>query len=133
MSNKVLKRLKKFFDKENLNVLLELTRANIKVTDHQSIFGVLWSLLGPLALLFVMFLIFRDRFGHDQPAYLLYLLIGIVCVNFFVTTTMYLVRILAVNREFLLNAMVMRESFVLSHLFVFSYNRVVTKILTKRL
>lgn len=124
-----LKKLKtrslQLFTKFNWNLLAELVRAEFKVTDHNSILGVFWSFLGPLAMLLVMYFIFRARFGQGVHAYPLYLLLGIVCVNFFVTVTTYMIKIFFVNREILLNSTLPRESIILSHLSIHSYKFII--------
>lgn len=114
-------RAKRLMTKSNRNVLCELTRAYFKITDHNSILGVFWSFIGPIALLAVMYLIFKSYFGKGIHAYPLYLLIGVISVNFFVTATTYIVRIFYINRDFTLNAMICRETIILSNVAIFSY------------
>jgi ABC-type polysaccharide/polyol phosphate export permease len=111
----------RLFTAYNRNLLVELIRANFKVRDHNSILGVSWSLLGPAAMLMVMYFVFRTRFGQGIRAYPLYLLVGIVFINFFITVTTYLTRIIFANREVVLNSTIPRESLILSNGFIHLY------------
>lgn len=106
--------------KEKLNLIRELVRADFKITDRTTILGIVWSLVGPIAMLLVMYFVFCGIFKQNIKAYPLYLLIGIACVNFFLTTTTYLLKIFSVNREMVLNSMVPSEVLVLSKVLVLS-------------
>lgn len=114
-------RLKKIFKRSNWNLLVELIRADFKVNDHNSVLGALWSLIGPVALLAIMYIVFKERFGCEVKAYPLYLLIGIVCINFFITLTTYLLKFVALNREYLLNSTVFPEILIMARLFSHAY------------
>jgi lipopolysaccharide transport system permease protein len=118
-------RIARLFSKANRNLLKELVRAQIKLTDHNSVLGFLWSLINPVAMLLVMYFIFRERFGRGITAYPLYLLIGISSVNFFVTATTYAIRIFSVNRDVILNSNAPRELIVASHLFMLTYKFII--------
>ncbi|MCM8781788.1 MAG: hypothetical protein NC828_01890, partial [Candidatus Omnitrophica bacterium] len=71
--DKLKNKTARLFTKANWDILTELIRANLKVRDYNSILGVLWSLLGPLVTLVVLYFIFRTRFGQGIKAYPLYL------------------------------------------------------------
>ena len=113
------------FTKSNWNILVELTRANFKVSDYNSILGVFWSLLGPIVMLLVMYLLFRTFGEQEIKAYPLYLLLGIISVDFFVTTTTYTVKVLSVNRDIVLNSTVPRESLILSNVLTHVYKLII--------
>lgn len=124
-----LKRLKlkinRLFTRPNWYLLVELTRANFKAGDHNSFLGIFWSFLGPVALLVVMYSVFRIRFGDGVKAYPLYLLIGIVFISFFITTTTYTIKIFFINRDAILNSTVPREILILSNFFIHVYKFVI--------
>jgi ABC-2 type transport system permease protein len=109
----------------NWNAFVELVRAHFKVTDHNSILGVLWSLLGPVATLVALYFIFRQAFGDDAHAYPLYLLIGIVLVGFFITATRYMLTSFLYARSLVLNSTVPRETIILSQIVVHGYKLVI--------
>lgn len=125
---KVKTRFAKLFTKSNWNLICELTRANFKVTDHNSILGFFWSLINPILLLLVLYFLFKARFGQGIRAYPLYLLVGIASVNFFVIATTYMIKIFFIQRDFALNAMVPRESFIVSNLSIHAYKFVIELI-----
>lgn len=122
---KLKRRSRQLFTKSNWSVLVELTRAVFHVTDYNSVLGILCSFLGPLTMLLVMYFIFRTRFGQGVLAYPLYILLGVVCVNFFVTTVTYMLRIFIFNREIVLNSTLPRETIILSYLFIHSYKFII--------
>jgi len=103
------------FSRYHWDVLRELIRVNFKLMEDNLILGSLWSLIGPIGMLAVLYFIFRSRFGVDINAYPLYLLTGIVLINFFVTVTTSLLRVFFSNRELALNSAVPREILVLAN------------------
>lgn len=122
---KLKARADRLFAKPNWNLLVELVRANFKVRDHNSILGVFWSLLGPAALLVIMYLVFRMRFGQGVKTYPLYLLIGIVFISFFITATTYIIKIFLTNRDVVLNSTVPREILIVSDLLIHAYKFII--------
>lgn len=74
------------FTKENKALLLELVRTDFKLRYQDSILGFAWSLLKPLLMFAILYLVFGKimRVGTAIPHYPVYLLLGIVMWNFFV-------------------------------------------------
>lgn len=68
----------------------ELALTGFKLKYHGSMFGYLWSLMKPLLLFIVLYLVFNNVFklGRAIPNYPIYLLIGITMWGFFMETTM---------------------------------------------
>jgi lipopolysaccharide transport system permease protein len=118
-------RAKRLFTKTNGNLLTELVRAELNLTDQNSILGFLWSYINPALMLLVMYFIFKMRFGQKIHAYPLYLLIGIACANFFIATTAYATKAFSINRDFVLNTTVPREMVILSRLSIHAYKFVI--------
>lgn len=116
----MIKRLKLLFSKNNWNLLKELIVSDFKTSDYNSFLGVSWSLIGPGALLLVMYMIFKDRLATGIAFYPLYLLVGIVCFNFFATTIQLLIPLIRINRELLLNSTIPVEFIIVSRLFTYS-------------
>jgi ABC-2 type transport system permease protein len=114
------RRLRRLATWEHAHLFAELTRAAMRAGDHNSLLGAAWSLLSPFVMLVALYLVFRNRFGDEVQAYPLYLLIGISLVNYFVTTTRFLISILFNHRPLLLNTTVPRETVVASQLAVHS-------------
>jgi ABC-2 type transport system permease protein len=70
-------------------LLRQLVKTDFKLRYQGSILGYLWSLLRPLALFLILYVVFVRflRFGSDIPHFPIYLLIGIVLWNFFIEVT----------------------------------------------
>lgn len=77
--------LERIFSKQNRALLSELVRTDFKLRYQGSILGYAWSLLRPIllfAILYVVFVYFLKT-GAGIPHYAVYLLLGIVIWNFF--------------------------------------------------
>lgn len=64
-------------------LIKQLVSRDFKTKYKRSVLGVLWSFLNPLLMLMVQFLVFSTLFKSTIPNYALYLIIGIICFNFF--------------------------------------------------
>jgi ABC-2 type transport system permease protein len=63
----------------------EMVSADFKVRYQGSILGYAWSLLKPLFMFAILYIVFVKflKIGSDIPHYPIYLLLGIVIWNFF--------------------------------------------------
>ncbi|WP_368252360.1 ABC transporter permease [Enterococcus sp. 2201sp1_2201st1_B8_2201SCRN_220225] len=77
------------FEKKNRILLRELVRTDFKLRYQGSVIGYLWSVLKPLMLFAVMYVVFIYflRFGDDVPHFAVALLLGMVLWQFFTETT----------------------------------------------
>jgi ABC-2 type transport system permease protein len=75
----------KAFKKENRVLLAELVRTDFKLRYQGSVLGYTWSLLRPLLMFLVLYIVFAKflRFGDAIPNFPIYLLLGIVLWQFF--------------------------------------------------
>ena len=75
--------------KENKALLAELVRTDFKLRYQGSVLGYAWSLLRPLLMFGIYYVVFAVvfRFGDEIPNFPIYLLLGIVLWNFFQETT----------------------------------------------
>ena len=62
--------------KQNKYILHELVRKSVKTQYRNSFLGLLWTILNPLLNMLVMWLIFSQFFGRNDPLYPVYLLTG---------------------------------------------------------
>jgi ABC-2 type transport system permease protein len=71
-------------------LLRELVRTDFKIRYQNSILGYVWSLLRPLLIFIIMYLVFTRflKVGDNVPHYPVYLLLGLLFWNFFVEVTM---------------------------------------------
>jgi len=70
-------------------LIREITVTDFKLRYHDSFLGYLWSVLRPLALFTILYIVFAKVFkvGNEIPNYPVYLLIGLVVWNYFTEAT----------------------------------------------
>ena len=122
-------RRKKIFTKSNWYVIGTMVRSNLKAHDHNSVFGIMWSLLGPACLLIVMYLVVGTRFSGGAKTYPLYLLIGIVSISFFIAGTTFMANVFSSYRRLALNSTIPRENFILSTVFIHTYKFIIELVI----
>ena len=64
-------------------ILFSFAVSDLKIRYRNSVLGVLWSVLEPLLLLGVLFLVFSTMFKFEIPNFPIYLLLGLITWNFF--------------------------------------------------
>lgn len=81
--------LKNLVSKKNRALLSELVRTDFKLRYQGSALGYAWSLLRPLFLFLILYVVFTKfiRLGDDVPHYPVYLLLGIILWQFFADLT----------------------------------------------
>jgi ABC-2 type transport system permease protein len=81
--------IQRVFSKQNRVLLAELVRTDFKLRYQGSVLGYAWSLLRPLFLFLILYIVFVEflKFGGDIPHYPIYLLLGIVIWTFFTDMT----------------------------------------------
>lgn len=79
----------KFLNQKNRSILREMTVTDFKLRYQGSILGYVWSLMRPMFMFLVLYLVFVVFFkvGHDVPHFAVYLLLGIVLWTFFLEIT----------------------------------------------
>jgi ABC-2 type transport system permease protein len=79
----------RYFSKENKALVSELVRTDFKLRYQGSVLGYAWSLLRPLLLFVILYVVFVKflKLGSGVPHYPVYLLLGIIFWNFFVEIT----------------------------------------------
>jgi ABC-2 type transport system permease protein len=77
--------LKRILSKQNRALLAELVRTDFKLRYQGSVLGYAWSLLRPLLLFIILYVVFVKflKLGSSIPHFPIYLLLGIVIWNFF--------------------------------------------------
>lgn len=68
-------------------LLSQLVASDFKLKYKRSILGVLWSLLNPLLLMTVQYLVFSNLFKVNIDNYVIYLMCGNIVFNFFSEST----------------------------------------------
>lgn len=97
-----------------LGLSLQLAKANFKLRNEGSFFGIFWYLLEPF-LLFLIILIIRGMINIKSiEHYPLYLLLGLVIFNFFSGTTSKSTNLISRNANFIKSMKINHESLVVS-------------------
>jgi ABC-2 type transport system permease protein len=80
---------KRVFSKKNRALLIELVKTDFKLRYQGSVVGYLWSLLRPLFMFLILYVVFTTVFplGKGVPHYPVYLFVGIILWNFFAEMT----------------------------------------------
>lgn len=78
-----------YFDKKNRILLREMVKTDFKLRYQGSLIGHLWSILKPMMLFTIMYLVFVRflRFDDGTPHYAVGLLLGMVTWSFFTEAT----------------------------------------------
>jgi ABC-2 type transport system permease protein len=84
-----LKAWRRFFKPSNRSLIRELVASDFKLRYQGSTLGYIWSLLRPLLMFGVLYLVFTHviRVGNNVPHYPSYLLLGLVLWQFFLEAT----------------------------------------------
>ncbi len=64
-------------------LISQLVARDFKSKYKRSVLGIFWSFLNPLLTMTVQYFVFSTFFNSDTKNYLVYLLAGVVCYNFF--------------------------------------------------
>lgn len=82
--------IKNIFKPTNVNLVRELVISEFKLRYQGSVLGYIWSLLRPLMMFAVLYVVFTQiiKLGTDIEHYPVYLLLGLVLWTFFTEATM---------------------------------------------
>lgn len=95
-------------------LLWELVLRDIKVKYKRSVLGFLWSLLNPLLMMVVIYIVFSNLFRFDIENFPIYLLTGQIFFNFFAeATSMAMVAIMS-------NGSLIRKVYIPKYIFPMS-------------
>ena len=82
-------------------IIFHFAKSDLKIRYRNSVLGIFWSLIEPLLMLGVLFVVFSTMFKFEIPNFPIYLLVGIVCYNFFKNGTVFALNSLS-NRSTLM-------------------------------
>ena len=69
--------------RQQLDILRELAWSDFRLKYHDSVLGYLWSMLSPLLMFAIFYLVFHHVLGVRVPDYMPYLAVGLVYWTFF--------------------------------------------------
>jgi ABC-2 type transport system permease protein len=87
------------FQKHHLRILAELVKSEFKLRYQNSFLGYFWTLIKPLLLFGVIYLVFSVFMQSPIPNYPVYLLLGIILWNFFAEATLIGMNSLMAKRD----------------------------------
>lgn len=103
--------------KQNIRVMRELTKREIKRKYARSYLGIIWSFLAPLLNMVVVSFVFSYMFSRNIENYPVYYFTGHIVVDFFSTATVTAMTSLKDNRSLMLKTKLPRRTFVLSRVY----------------
>ena len=95
-------------------LLEELIKRDFKVKYKGTVLGILWSVLSPLMMFFVMKMIFTQFFGKSTPHFAVYMLAGNVIYSYFSEATKSGMTALRSNASIISKVTVPKHLFLLS-------------------
>jgi len=105
---------------EYFNLLRELARAQYRLKDKNTFLGIAWSLLHPIMLLGIIFLLFSARIGKNIEHYGVFLLIGLVHYTHFSTSTSASMKVLVSMHKLTTDAIFPKELLVISSVLLYT-------------
>jgi len=100
--------------KQFLNLSFELTKAEFKLQNEGSYFGLLWYLFNPLLMFLLLLIIFSTNLGSNIPNYSLYLFLGIILFNLFQQVTIESTKVLRKYKGFIKSTAFPIETLIVS-------------------
>jgi ABC-2 type transport system permease protein len=100
------------YSKQYWNMVQTFAYYGFRMRDQSTTLGFLWTLLHPLILFSILYLLFKQRLGAEIPHFGVYLLIGIVHWNMFATATSKAVNSLIARRDMVVGMNFPRELIV---------------------
>ena len=105
--------MKVFADKD---IVVELTRKQIKTQYRDSSLGFVWTVLNPLLNMLIMWVVFKSILGIDDPYYPIYLLAGNILFSTLRNSTIQALQSMVDNRGLLLRTKLNLYIFPLSNI-----------------
>jgi len=90
-------------DRRYVNIIREFMISGFKLRTGGAVLGFAWTLLHPLLMLLILYMLFSKRIGSGIPHYGIFLMVGIVHWNFFSRATANSLRSIITRRVMLNN------------------------------
>ena len=104
---------------------LFLAKTNFKLRNEGSYLGILWYLLEPLCFFVIILLIGGTINLNPVEFYPLYLFLGLIMFNFFMSSTMLASKSITDSSHLLKNIKINQESLVMSSVFQFMFSHLI--------
>ncbi len=115
---------------KSFGLVKEFTRTDFKLRYQDSILGYFWSILRPLTMFLILYLVFAYFFklGKDTPHFATYLFAGVVFWAFFTEATMTSLSSIVERGELIRKTNFPKLVIVLSRLFAASINMAINTV-----
>lgn len=110
-------------------LFLQLVERDFKTKYKRSVLGVLWSLLNPLFLMLVQYIVFSNLFRFEIEHYVIYLLIGIIFFTFFNDATSQSMASIVMNAPLITKVYVPKYIFPISKVVSIEINFVISLVI----
>lgn len=120
------------------DLLLELVSRDLKLKYRRSILGYLWSILNPLLIMFILYIVFSNIFRFDIENYPVYLISGQMTFNYMSSATTQAIYSITDNSSLLKKTYVPKYIFTVAKItsglidFLFSLGAMVIVMLITR-
>jgi ABC-type polysaccharide/polyol phosphate export permease len=123
--------LKKYIRKieDALRLSFTLAKTNFKLRNEGSYLGILWYLLEPLCFFGIILLIGGVINQDSVPYYPLYLFLGLIMFNFFISTTTNALKSITYNAGLIKSMKIDYQSLVMSGVFQFVFSHVLEMVI----
>jgi lipopolysaccharide transport system permease protein len=101
-------------DRRYRSLTREIVISMFKRREQGSLLGVLWSILNPLLMLTIIYVVFNSRMGDLVEHYAVYLLVGIVVYTHFANSTSASMQVFEGMSELTANAIFPKEILVVA-------------------
>jgi lipopolysaccharide transport system permease protein len=91
-----------------------LTISDLKVKYQSSVLGFAWSMLNPLLLMLILYMVFSNAYKATEDHFALYILIGVISWRFFANGTTSAMYAIVSNPSLVTKIFIPREVLVLS-------------------
>ncbi len=115
--------------KRGLGLSLSLAKANFKLRNEGSYLGVLWYLLEPLCFFLIILLIGGVINQDSIKYYALYLLLGLIMFNFFISATTNALKSMTSNAGIIRSMKINQESLVMAGVFQFVFSHILEMVI----
>lgn len=107
----------------DLQLSFSLAKANFKVRNEGSYLGIFWYLLDPISFFVILLFLSKSLFASSIQKYPLYLFLGLIMFNFFISGTLNSVKVISQNAGFIKSIKIDSRVFVVSCImqFIFSH------------
>lgn len=101
-----------------INKIITLSILDLKSRNHRNILGILWYLIQPISMFFILFYVKNSVLGVHINNFVPYLLIGVLMIHFFIHSTNLMMTSIINNYHLLESKKINPELFLITRFLV---------------